>query len=182
MKSMMARINVAALLAVVACLLGLALAQEQILLQNAKQKNLVDVQFFADSNFQQTRTPFAYFDFPAIQQGSCTQCEDFQVLFGCHFKNLLTHRNESCCFSSCYLPSNTHVATLKRILVNDNACRIPPLFGVLLLSLGPQQEGKSWTCTSVQTAEESPCQLAPMLLPCHPTGRLSPLSFAAQVE
>ncbi|EIE22651.1 hypothetical protein COCSUDRAFT_42308 [Coccomyxa subellipsoidea C-169] len=62
----------------VTCLLRLAFGQEQILLQNAKQNNLVDIQFFADSNFQQTRTPFAYFDFPAIQQGSCTQCEDFQ--------------------------------------------------------------------------------------------------------
>lgn len=87
MEGIMARNNVSPLLAVVACLLGLASAQEQILLQNAKQKNLVDVQFFADSNFQQTRTPFAYFDFPAIQQGSCTQCENFQVLFGCYFVN-----------------------------------------------------------------------------------------------
>ncbi len=67
----------------VTCLLRLAFGQEQILLQNAKQNNLVDIQFFADANFQQTRTPFAYFDFPAIQQGSCTQCEDFQVCSSC---------------------------------------------------------------------------------------------------
>lgn len=76
----MARHNNFVMLAVLAYLVGLAFCQEQILVQNAKQNNLVDIQFFADSNFQQTRTPFAYFDFPAIQQGSCTQCENFQVL------------------------------------------------------------------------------------------------------
>jgi hypothetical protein len=76
----MARHNNFVMLAALAYLVGLAFCQEQILVQNAKQNDLVDIQFFADSNFQQTRTPFAYFDFPAIQQGSCTQCENFQVL------------------------------------------------------------------------------------------------------
>ncbi|KAK9904120.1 hypothetical protein WJX75_005010 [Coccomyxa subellipsoidea] len=74
----MARHNNFVMLAALAYLVGLAFCQEQILVQNAKQNDLVDIQFFADSNFQQTRTPFAYFDFPAIQQGSCTQCENFQ--------------------------------------------------------------------------------------------------------
>ncbi|BDA45773.1 hypothetical protein COCOBI_07-5600 [Coccomyxa sp. Obi] len=81
----MARHSVVVLLAVLSCILKLGLSQEQVLVQNAQQKNLVDVQFFADTNFQQTRTPFAYFDFPAIQQGSCTQCEnipDSPVVWG----------------------------------------------------------------------------------------------------
>lgn len=75
----MARNSVIVMLSVLSCVLKLGLSQEQVLVQNAQQKNYVDVQFFADTNFQQTRTPFAYFDFPAIQQGSCTQCEDFPV-------------------------------------------------------------------------------------------------------
>jgi len=54
-------------------------AQDQNLVASAKMRNVVDVQFFADSNFQLINTPFAYYDFPAIQVGSCSACEDFPV-------------------------------------------------------------------------------------------------------
>ena len=79
--SIMARHAIA--VAVTALLLGLALqpssAQQQDLVNSAKQRNVVNVQFYADSNLQQTMTPFAYYDFPAIQAGSCSACEDFPV-------------------------------------------------------------------------------------------------------
>ncbi len=70
---------------VAAVVLALALAskpsgaQDPGLVNSAKQRTVVDVQFFADSNFQQTNTPFAYYDFPPIQAGSCSACEDFPV-------------------------------------------------------------------------------------------------------
>lgn len=68
-----------------ALILALALAskhsdaQQPDLVNSARQRNVVDVQFFADPNFQQTNTPFAYYDFPPIQDGSCSACEDFPV-------------------------------------------------------------------------------------------------------
>ena len=73
------------MMAVAAVILALALAskpsgaQDPGLVNSAKQRTVVDVQFFADSNFQQTNTPFAYYDFPPIQAGSCSACEDFPV-------------------------------------------------------------------------------------------------------
>ena len=80
-RSIMARL----LVTIAALVLALALAskssdaQQPDLVASAKQRNVVDVQFFADSNFQQVNTPFAYYDFPAIQAGSCSACEDFPV-------------------------------------------------------------------------------------------------------
>ncbi len=59
-----------------------AAAQDPGLVNSAKQRNVVDVQFFADPNFQQINTPFAYYDFPPIQAGSCSACEDFPVSIG----------------------------------------------------------------------------------------------------
>ena len=69
----------AAAFAVLAAVLAPAIAQEQDLVASARQANVVNVQFFADSNFQQTNTPFAYYNFPAISAGSCSACEDFPV-------------------------------------------------------------------------------------------------------
>ncbi|CAL5220303.1 g2289 [Coccomyxa viridis] len=75
----MARIT--SMLAAVVLVLALAskpaAAQDPGLVASAKQRNVVDVQFFADPNFQQINTPFAYYDFPPIQTGSCSACEDF---------------------------------------------------------------------------------------------------------
>ena len=66
---------VAALLAAAA----LTAAQDQTFLQQAQKQDLVDVQFFADANFQMVHTPWAYYDFQPIQVGTCTACTDFQV-------------------------------------------------------------------------------------------------------
>ena len=72
-------------LALAAVILALALAskpsdaQQPDLVSSARQRNVVDVQFFADPNFQQANTPFAYYDFPPIQDGTCSACEDFPV-------------------------------------------------------------------------------------------------------
>jgi nitrate reductase cytochrome c-type subunit len=67
--------------AVTVAILVPSLCQERVLQQNAKQNNLVDVQFFADPYYQETRTPFFYSDFPPITPGSCTQCVNFPVSF-----------------------------------------------------------------------------------------------------
>ena len=69
----------AATLAVLAVMLAPAIAQQQDLVNSARQANVVNVQFFADSNFQQMNTPFAYYNFPAISAGYCSPCEDFPV-------------------------------------------------------------------------------------------------------
>ena len=78
--------RIAIMLAAVVLALALAskpaAAQDPGLVNSAKQRNVVDVQFFADSNFQQINTPFAYYDFPPIQAGSCSTCEDFPVSIG----------------------------------------------------------------------------------------------------
>ena len=68
-----------AAIAVLAVLLAPATAQQQDLVASARQANVINVQFFADSNFLQTKTPFAYYNFPAISAGSCSACEDFPV-------------------------------------------------------------------------------------------------------
>ncbi|CAK0782853.1 hypothetical protein CVIRNUC_006048 [Coccomyxa viridis] len=66
-----------AALAVIAAVLAPANAQQQDLVASARQANVINVQFFADANFQQVKTPFAYYNFPAISAGSCSACEDF---------------------------------------------------------------------------------------------------------
>jgi hypothetical protein len=58
---------------------ALAAAQDQTFVQQAQKQDLVDVQFFADANFQMVHTPWAYYDFQPIQVGACTACTDFQV-------------------------------------------------------------------------------------------------------
>ena len=68
-----------ATLAVLAAVLALASAQQPDLVASARQANVINVQFFADANFQQVKTPFAYYNFPAISAGSCSACEDFPV-------------------------------------------------------------------------------------------------------
>ena len=68
-----------AALAVLAAVLAPASAQQQDLVASARQANVINVQFFADADFQQVKTPFAYYNFPAISAGSCSACEDFPV-------------------------------------------------------------------------------------------------------
>jgi hypothetical protein len=80
----MARLeSMLALAAIVALALSVqpSHAQQTDLVNSARQRNVVNVQFFADPNFQQTHTPFAYYDFPPINAGSCSACEDFPVCF-----------------------------------------------------------------------------------------------------
>ena len=78
-----------AALAVIAAVLAPANAQQQDLVASARQANVINVQFFADANFQQVKTPFAYYNFPAISAGSCSACEDFPVSQAGHPRTIL---------------------------------------------------------------------------------------------